>query len=134
MKTLIVDSNMRALIGGSFYPKGYSMVMYATESQARASAQSLFEHGFTGDDLYFIPPADMLAQVGSTIVEADEPLPSVGTEAHTALEFVKLAREGGSGLLISTPDDDAANRMMSAIQGSRYSIARRYYALVIEDL
>ncbi|QNP49143.1 hypothetical protein [Diaphorobacter aerolatus] len=133
MKPLVVDSSLRALIGGAFYPSGHTMVMYANEAQARDSADKLLADGFTGDDIYFAPPADIISQIAPTVENGDEPLPSAGTDGVTAREFVKLAREGQYGLLIVTKDDEAAERIKRVIAASGYTIARRYHALVIED-
>lgn len=134
MKTLNVDSSMRALIGGAFYPSGHTMVMYATEQQARGSAEKLFANGFTGDDVYFVPPADVLAQIGPTVQHTDEPLPSAGTDGATAREFIERAGQGQYGLLVATPGDAAAARLKTVLDEAGYEIARRYYSLAIEDL
>jgi hypothetical protein len=38
MKHFTLESNMRASIGGAFYPTGYSMVMFPSAEDATASA------------------------------------------------------------------------------------------------
>ena len=134
MKSLTVDSSMRALIGGAFYPKGHTMVMYPSEDLAKDSAQLLLANGFTDDDIYSVPAADVIAQIAPTVDADNDSLPSIGSDGNEAREFVKLAREGQSGLLIATPDDVAGERLLKVLKQSHYSVASRYFTLVIEDL
>ena len=134
MKSLSVDSSWRALIGGAFYPSGHTMVMYVDEEKARSSADHLFANGFTGDDVYLVPPKDVFSQIAPTVENADAPLPSAGTDGATVREFVKLAREGQYGLLIATPNEESGERLKKALDETGFTIARRYYSLAIEDL
>ncbi len=134
MKPLIVDSDMRALIGGAFYPTGHTMVMFADEQRARSAVEQLLANGFTGDDIYFASPTEVIAQIAPTVEHGDEPLPSAGTDGATAREFLQLARQGQYALLVVTAKDDAAQRLKEVLASSGFSIARRYYSLAIEDL
>lgn len=134
MKNLTVDNHMLAPIGGAFYPTGYSMVMFPSEEDARTVGKQLIDSGFSGDEVYFVPASTVLSQITPTVTDADNPLPSAGTDSATVRAYTKLAREGHTALLVHTQDDDARDRMMAIVASKPYSIAQRYRRLVIEDL
>lgn len=134
MKNFAIDSHMTAAIGGAFYPTGYSMVMFPDADDAKHVGQQLRNHGFDPDAVYLIPPEVVLAQITPTASDADNPLPSAGTEGATVRAYTKLAREGHTGLLVATKDEAAAERLMQVVRTVPYAIAQRYRMLVIEDL
>ncbi len=134
MKTFTLDSSMTAKIGGAFYPTGHSFVMFPEPDDAKQVAQKLLDSGLSGDDIYLIPPKTVLAQITPTVSDADNPLPSAGTEGATVRAYTKLAHEGHTALLIRTEDGDDADEVMDIVKTVPYSIAQRYRMLVIEDL
>jgi len=134
MKHFTLEPNMRASIGGAFYPSGYSMVMFPSAEDADRIGRRLIEGGVSGDEVYLLPAATVLAEITPTVSDADNPLPSAGTEGATVRAYTKLAREGHTGLLVRTKDEAAANEMMELVRTVPYSIAQRYRTLVIEDL
>ncbi|RYF64925.1 MAG: hypothetical protein EOO22_23560, partial [Comamonadaceae bacterium] len=83
---------------------------------------------------YLIPPEVVLSQITPTVADADDPLPSAGTEGATVRAYTKLAREGHTALLVKTGDEEVAERMMEVVRTVPYAIAQRYRMLVIEDL
>lgn len=134
MKPFSLDPSMRATIGGAFYPTGYSMVMFPKPEDATRVGQQLIDGGVSSDDIFLLPPQAVLSQISPTVEQADDPLPSAGTEGATVRAYTKLAREGHAALLVKTDDSDAAERLMVAVRTVPYAIAQRYRALVIEDL
>ncbi|RYF55361.1 MAG: hypothetical protein EOO27_21280 [Comamonadaceae bacterium] len=134
MKRFAIDSDMLAAIGGAFYPSGHSMVLFPSADDAEKVGRQLIENGVSGDDVYFIPAETILSQITPTVEEADNPLPSAGTDAATVRAYTKLAREGHAALLVKTEDSDAAEQLMAAVRQVPYSMAQRYRTLVIEDL
>ncbi|WP_038218540.1 MULTISPECIES: hypothetical protein [Xenophilus] len=134
MQPFALTPQMLSPIGGAFYPTGHSMVMYPDETQARAAADALVHAGFTGDAVYFVPARAVLEQISPTVAEADDPLPSAGTDAATVRAFTELARQGHVGLLVRTRSDEDRDRLASVLKDTAPSIAQRYRRLVIEDL
>lgn len=134
MKNFSLEPRMIATMGGAFYPTGYSMVMFPSSEDAKKVGQRLAENGFDADTIYLIPPEIVLSQITPTISDADNPLPSAGTEGATVRAYTKLAREGHSALLVQTKNEEAAERLMGVVRTVPYSIAQRYRMLVIEDL
>ena len=134
MQSFALTPQMISPIGGAFYPSGHSMVMYPDEAQARAAADALIHAGFTGDAVYFVPADVVLEQIGPTVAESDDPLPSAGTEAATVRAFTELARQGHVGLLVRTRSDEDRDRLTGVLRSTSPSIAQRYRRLVIEDL
>jgi len=129
-----MKTEMTAALGGAFYPTGHSVLMFADAGDAEAVARALPQCGFSASDIYLIPPAAIISLIGGTVVDADLPLPSAGTEGATARAYVKLAHEGQTGLMVATPDAQSAERMMQEVRKHPYSMAQRYRQLVIEDL
>ena len=134
MKRFTLDSKMRATIGGAFYPTGHSMVIFGNAEDAERVGRGLVEKGVSADDIFLLPPATVLAEITPTVAEADNPLPSAGTEGATVRAYTKLAREGHTALLVRTEEQEDAERMMEVVRTVPYSIAQRYRTLVIEDL
>jgi hypothetical protein len=134
MQNFTLDSSMTAAIGGAFYPTGHSFVMFPAAEDAKAVGRKLEENGFTTDSVYLLPPETVLTHLTPTTSDADNPLPSAGTEGATVRAYTKLAREGHTGLLVKTEDEDAAEQLMEVVRTVPYSIAQRYRMLVIEDL
>lgn len=134
MKHFNLDSSMLATIGGAFYPTGHSFVMFADADNARQVAAQLAESGFSSDAITWIPPETVLSQITPTTSDADNPLPSAGTEGATVRAYTKLAREGHTALLVETKDEETAEAMMAVVRTVPYAIAQRYRTLVIEDL
>ncbi|MDM0016661.1 hypothetical protein [Variovorax saccharolyticus] len=134
MKHFTLDPHMTASVGGAFYPTGHTIVMFPDPKDASAVGHQLLEDGFSGDEIYLIPPQVVLQQITPTVREADSPLPSAGTDAATVRAYTKLAREGHTALLVKTKNEATANRLMEHVRTVPFSIAQRYRMLVIEDL
>jgi hypothetical protein len=133
LSTFSLDSSMLATIGGAFYPDGYSVVMFPEEASAVSVATELSSQK-PEVQIFHLPPASILSQITPTVAEADNPLPSAGSEGATVRAYTKLARDGHHGLLVETPDAESAEWLMSAVRKVPYSMAQRYRKLVIEDL
>ena len=134
MKHFNLDPHMTAAVGGAFYPSGHSMVMFPDAADANRVGHQLLENGFSGDEIYLIPPHVIIEQITPTVRDTDNPLPSAGTDAATVRAYTKLAREGHTALLVRTRNEEAASRLMVLVRTVPYSIAQRYRTLVIEDL
>ena len=134
MNNFSLDPSMIAAIGGAFYPTGHSFVMFEDATDAKTVGRQLVENGMAGDAIYLIPPEVVLSQITPTVSDADDPLPSAGTEGATVRAYTKLAREGHTALMVKTDDEDAAEALMQVVRTVPYSIAQRYRMLVIEDL
>ena len=134
MNNFSLDPSMTAAIGGAFYPSGYSFVMFESAADAKSVGLKLVENGIPDGEIYLIPPDVVLSQITPTVSDADDPLPSAGTEGATVRAYTKLAREGHSALMVKTDDADTAEAVMAVVRTVPYSIAQRYRMLVIEDL
>ena len=134
MKPFALESDMLATLGGAFYPTGHSVVMFPDADAAKEVGKRLADSGFSTDDVQLLSADIILSQIAPTVSEADDPLPSAGTEGATVRAYIKLAREGHTGLLVKTPDAEVAERMMVVVRTVPFSMAQRYRTLVIEDL
>jgi hypothetical protein len=133
ISTFSLDPSMIATIGGTFYPTGYSMVMFPDEATA-VSAGTAVSSLLEDSQVFLLSPAAIFSQITPTVENADDPLPSAGTEGATVRAYTKLAKEGHHGLLVETPNEETARRMMEVVRRFPYSMAQRYRMLVIEDL
>jgi hypothetical protein len=128
-----LDPSMLATIGGAFYPTGYSMVMFPDEATA-VSVGTELNTRLEDSEVFLLTPAAIFSQITPTVSDADDPLPSAGTEGATVRAYTKLAKEGHYALLVKTPDEETAEQMMEIVRRVPYSIAQRYRMMVIEDL
>ncbi|MBO9514795.1 MAG: hypothetical protein J7549_11810 [Variovorax sp.] len=134
MTSFSLDPSMVSTLGGTFYPTGYSMVMFPDEASAVAAGRELSAGLGESGDIFLLTPATILSQITPTVADADDPLPSAGTEGATVRAYTKLARQGHHGLLVKTPDEATVEKMMDVVRRFPYAMAQRYRALVIEDL
>src|SRR6478735_1524561 len=114
ISTFSLDPSMIATIGGAFYPTGYSMVMFPDEATA-VSAGTAVSSLLEDSQVFLLTPAAIFSQITPTVENADDPLPSAGTEGATVRAYTKLAKEGHHGLLVETPNEEAAQRMMEVV-------------------
>ena len=134
MKHFTLDPHMVASFGGAVYPPGHTKVMVTDAEDATRGGPHRIDNRVSGDEVYLIPPKTLLAQISPTVRDADNPLPSAGTDGATVRAYTKLARDGHTGLLVKTENRAACERLMEVVRTVPYSIAERYCRLVIEDL
>jgi hypothetical protein len=131
MKPFQVDSSMKTL-GGTFYPKGWMVLMFPSEQVARDAAKKLADAHVQGD-VMLVTPQDLRTHILATA--ADEAiLPSAGSEGDTVRRFAELAAQGQHGLMVHAPSHDDSERVMQALQGLPISYGQKYRTLVIEDV
>ncbi|MEJ8852300.1 hypothetical protein [Variovorax rhizosphaerae] len=128
-----LDPSMLSMIGNTFYPTGYSLVMFPDGADANTTGDRLSSE-MPESNVFLLEPSTILREITPTVSDADNPLPSAGTEGATVRAYTKLALDGHHGLLVETPDAESAERMMQTVRQVPYSMAQRYRALVIEDL
>lgn len=132
MRAFRLDSDMTTM-RGTFYPTGWTVLMFAGEQQARDAAQLLAREGFGADAMMFLTPADIREHlVGAT--GDDNLVPSAGTEGDTVRKFAELGAQGHHGLMVHTPHQEEADRVMALLKDAPISYGQRYRKLVIEDV
>lgn len=119
---------------GVFYPTGYMVVTLPTEQDARAAERKLEDSGVMGEKVALLTPEVILEKIARTIGDADDPLPSAGTEADTVRRFAELASQGHHALMIHAPHGDETAKIMELLKEFPLSYGQKYRQLVIEDL
>jgi hypothetical protein len=132
MKHFELEPSMLTM-GGVFYPTGYMVVMLPTEQAARAAELKLEDRGL-GENVSLLSPAISQEKIVRTVGNADDPLPSAGTEADTVRRFAELAGLGHWALMIHAPKGDETARIMDILRAFPLSYGQKYRQLVIEDL
>jgi len=126
-------TNKMLNMGGTFYPTGYVFAMFPSLEQAREVAKRLpAEH--PDKPTLLLKAEDVQNHVARTLGAADTPLPSVGTEGATVRVYAELAGKGHCALMIYAPDADDTEAVVEVLRTVPSSCARKYRALVIEDL
>ena len=133
MKPFALDSDMLTM-GGVFYPTGHVLAMFPTATDAYRAADKLQDAGVADDALSFVPTETILSSITHTVGSADDPLPSVGTEATTVRQIAALAAQGHCALLVHAPDAADSDHLMQVLQGEPVWAAWKHRQLVIEDL
>jgi hypothetical protein len=118
---------------GTFYPTGWTVLMFPGEQQARDAAELLARHGMADDAMMFLTPQDVRDDLVNATGD-DKPMPSAGSEGDTVRKFTELAAQGHHGLMVHTPDQEQADRVKALLQDAPISYGQRYRKLVIEDV
>lgn len=132
MRPFQLDSSMTTL-RGTFYPTGWTVLMFPGRQQARDAADLLSRDGVGQDAMMYLSPEDIRRSIGGAIGD-NAIMPSAGSEGDTARKIVDLAAKGGHGLMVHTPDQADADRVMALLKGVPIAYGQRYRKLVIEDL
>ena len=133
MKHFELEPGMLTM-SGVFYPTGYMVVTLPTEQDARAAERKLEESGVMGEKVALLSPAIIQEKIVRTVGNADDPLPSAGTEADTVRRFAELASQGHWALMIHAPKGDETTQIMDILKAFPLSYGQKYRQLVIEDL
>jgi hypothetical protein len=133
LKTFVLKPNMLTL-SGTFYPKGYVVVMFPDVQQAEQAAQELVSSGFDGEAIMLLPPETILGEIACVDSYSDIGLPSVGTEGATAQKYIELAREGHFGLMVHAESDKETADVMEVVRALPFSYAQKYHMLAMQNL
>ena len=118
---------------GTFYPTGWTVLMFPGEQDAHQAAQLLARSGFDADAMMFLTPADIREHLAGAVGD-DKIAPSAGTEGDTTRNFVELGARGHHGLMVHTPHQEDADRVAELLKDAPISYGQRYRKLVIEDV
>lgn len=122
-------------VWGIFYPTGYVFVMFSTEQQAEQAGRKLVSGGYDREAIMLLSPETILREIAPVDGgDAEVGLPSAGTESAKADNYIKLAHQGQSGLMVHAESDEDTEVVMSAVRSQAFSYALKYHMLAIEDL
>ena len=118
---------------GAFYPTGYSVVAFETQSDAEKVMNELqaADAVFAGCIEY--SPEQMARFAERTLPEAGF-IATLGTSLGTVQSFLDAARHGATFLIVPTPNDKATERAIEAVHRVPFALAERYHRLAIEEL
>ena len=133
MKPFQLDGHM-VTMRGVFYPTGHVLLMLPGREQAEQAARLVTQAGVAGEAMSLLPPETVLGPIRQTVVLADDPFPSAGSEAEMVRQMARLADQGHWGLLVHAPRTPDADKVMRAVRELPVAMAERYRHLVIEDL
>ena len=133
MKPFALQSRMLTM-RGVFYPTGYMFVMLPRLEDAERLDHDLESSGYRGHDVMLVPPDTILKQIGGTVSDDMDTLPSIGTEAATVHEYERRARRGECAVMIHAPTRQDSETVMDVVHTLPFSCATRYRPLVIEEL
>ena len=131
----IIDEQGHALKRdfGAFYPTGYSVVAFETQSDAEKVMSEL-----QAADAVFAGCIEYSAQQMASFAELNLAeagfIASLGTSVSTVQSFLDAARDGATFLIVPTPNNKATERAMQAVHRVPFVLAERYHRLAIEEL
>jgi hypothetical protein len=132
MRPFHLEPSMKTM-RGVFYPKGWMVLMFPGEQQARDAARILADDGMAESDVMLVTPEDFRRELVGAEGD-DDLLPSAGTEGDTVRRFVELSRQGHYGLMVHTPRHEDDEHVMKLLRDCPISYGQKYRALVIEDI
>ena len=105
MKPFVLAPQMLTL-QGVFYPTGYAILMFPDAQSAEQAGRQLQAAGFDEDTVMLLTPQDILQRIAQVGEDAQEVMPSVGTEGATVGNYAALARDGHHGVMVKAASDD----------------------------
>lgn len=132
MRNFQLDSAMKT-VRGTFYPTGWTVLMFPGEREARDAGQLLAREGIAADALMLITPQDVREQLLGARGD-DSLLPSAGTEGDTVRRIADLAAQGHYGLMVHAPHQEDSDRVLALLKDHPISYGQKYRKLVIEDI
>lgn len=133
MKNFELTPDMLTM-GGTFYPKGYMFVMYASLDDASRIAHAIDATPDGAGTVMLLSSSNVIRDVGKADDTSDVVLQSVGTEGATVRKYVSLARQGHCAVMVKTDSDLQTERLMHFLRTVPFSYGQRYHLLAIEDL
>jgi hypothetical protein len=132
MRNFQLDSAMKT-VRGTFYPTGWTVLMFPSEREARDAGQLLAQEGFAADALMLITPQDVREQLLGAKGDGGL-LPSAGTEGDTVRRIADLAAKGHYGLMVHAPHQEESDRVVALLKDHPISYGQKYRKLIIEDI
>lgn len=132
MRKFQLESAMKTL-RGTFYPTGWTVLMFPDERAARDAGQVLAQQGFAAEALMLITPQDVRDQLVGAAGD-DSLLPSAGTEGDTVRRIADLAAKGHYGLMVHAPHQEESDRVVALLKDHPISYGQKYRKLIIEDI
>lgn len=120
--------------GGVFYPRGWAVLMFASAEAGQKVVADLKTGGYSDEDLFFVPAADILKKISESIGVAEAGLPSVGSERTVVRQYETLAKQGHVAVLAYAQSEEETERVMTVARRSAPSAAQKYHRFAIEDL
>jgi hypothetical protein len=118
---------------GIFSPRGYVVMAFATEADAKQAREALISHGLKGDSITFLGSRDMLDQIMKEEKEAEK-IYQLGQEREKADRFAEFARSGSGFLAVYAPKDKDSRRDVEIVRQFKLEFAEKYNLLTLEEL
>ncbi len=126
------DAN-RASEAGMFYPRGYIVAGFDTDTFCEQAASALQQAGFEVDQVTRVSAADM-AQQASENLQHPAIFSALGSTLAVREKQQALAEQGCSFLIIQAVEDEEEAAAIRALSCCPIRYAVKYRLLVIENL
>jgi hypothetical protein len=119
---------------GAFYPTGHTVVAFQEQQEADQVLKELQAMGGVFVDCVEYSPAQM-AEFAEHNLQESGVIASLGTSMTTVGTYLDAARDGATFLIVPTPDDMAAERVMEMVHHApSFLLAQRYRRFAIEEM
>jgi len=118
---------------GALNPVGHSVLAFDDDSAAAEAAAELERTGFSPEDVLLYTAKEVKPQLGDLVEQASE-MVGFGPEITLLRRYSQLALNGAGWLVVYTPEDEAASRLVDVSERLGVRSAVRYQDRATEDL
>lgn len=125
-----------------FYPTGYVIAGFPTPQQAEQARQAAQQAGFAEGHIVLLKPNELLAEnrerkaeeEGSVVGKLQAFFSNMGDDSSFVEQYVELARQGHTFVLVYAPEKADTERVRQAIQPFDPQRPRKYDQATVTDL
>lgn len=118
---------------GIFYPTGWTVVAFPTPDVAEKVRSDLLTGGYSEDDCKVFH-ADMVVPSARSQLSGAGFLAQLGMADDIVRRHLAAAKDGSTFLVIYSPSEEEAERVMNVVRRVPFEFAHRYRRLAIEEL
>jgi len=118
---------------GTLNPVGHSVLAFDDDLAAAEAAAELEKTGFSPEDVLVYTAREVKPQVCDLVEQANEVV-GLGPEVTLLRRYSELAQGGAGWLVVYTPEDEAASRLVNVSERLGVRSAVRYQSRTKEDL
>jgi hypothetical protein len=118
---------------GVFSPRGYVVMVFATDREAEQARQLLVTNGFAQEDVTHYDKGEVMAELEKSEEQSASPV-QIGQEVAKVDTYLPLAKQGCGFLVLHAPEDEDAKRAVAIVKPLGLKLAEKYNRLTMEEL
>ena len=118
---------------GIFYPTGWSVVAFPSRESAEQVRRDLLTGGYDEADCKLVRCDEVIPTAEAQLSDAGW-LAQLGKADEMVGRHLAAAKSGSTFLVIHTPSDSEAERVMNVVRRVPFDFVHRYHRLAIQEM